>query len=67
MSVKDDTKNSLREHNGKMSQTSLIPITVSVDIQDKCKNRPRPIEVKKTTLNGILVTFAPILLLRKEF
>ena len=51
MSVKDVTNNSLREHNGKISQTSLIPIIVSVDNQDKCNKQPRPIEVKKTTLN----------------
>ena len=51
MSVKDDTNNILREHNKKLSQTSLIPITVSIDNQDKCKKRPRTIEVKKTMLN----------------
>ena len=46
-SVKDDTNNILRENNKKLSQTSLIPITVSIDNQDKCKKRPRTIEVKK--------------------
>ena len=34
-----------------MSQTSLIQIVVSVDNQEKCNIRPRPIEVDKTTLN----------------
>ena len=46
-----------RRRNGKLSQTSLILIPVPVDNQDKCKKRPRPIEVKKTRLNQLNVFF----------